>query len=177
MASLTQWTWVSSNSGRWWRTGKSGVLQSMGSQRVRHHWATEQQQLLRKRSFSLPWGRATKTVACGAGENSCGWEGQQEEKLQHPGKDRSPPRSWFTKPSCLHSHVHMRQEIGSRLRRWNWCPVDRYSKTAGVREELSSVQIRDQRPHIPHSQSQGDLPDYKHTERLLGSQRRGGITS
>ena len=26
MASLTQWTWVGTNSGRWWRTGKPGVL-------------------------------------------------------------------------------------------------------------------------------------------------------
>ena len=31
MASLTQWTWVWANSGSWWRTGKPGVLQSMGS--------------------------------------------------------------------------------------------------------------------------------------------------
>ena len=30
-----------SNSGSWWWTGKSGVLQSMASQRVRHDWATE----------------------------------------------------------------------------------------------------------------------------------------
>ena len=44
MASPTQWTWVWTNSGRWWRTGKPGVLQSMGSQRVGHGWATEQQQ-------------------------------------------------------------------------------------------------------------------------------------
>ena len=29
MASATQWTWVWANSGRWWRTGKPGVLQSM----------------------------------------------------------------------------------------------------------------------------------------------------
>ena len=41
MASLTRWTWVSVNSGSWWWTGKPGVLQSMGSQRVRHHWVTE----------------------------------------------------------------------------------------------------------------------------------------
>ena len=41
MASLTQWTWVWASSGRWWRTGKLGVLHSMGSQRVRHDWATE----------------------------------------------------------------------------------------------------------------------------------------
>ena len=44
MASLTQWTWVWANSGRQRRTGKPIVLQSMGSQRVRHAWATEQQQ-------------------------------------------------------------------------------------------------------------------------------------
>ena len=44
MASLTQWTWVWANSGRWWRTRKLGILQSMGSQRVGHDWATEQQQ-------------------------------------------------------------------------------------------------------------------------------------
>ena len=43
MASLTQWTWVRANSGKWWRTGKPGVLQSMGLQRVRHNWVTEQQ--------------------------------------------------------------------------------------------------------------------------------------
>ena len=35
-ASLTQWTWVWASSGSWWWTGKSGVLQSMGSQRDRH---------------------------------------------------------------------------------------------------------------------------------------------
>ena len=34
MASPTQWTWVWANSGRRWRTGKPGVLQSMGLQRV-----------------------------------------------------------------------------------------------------------------------------------------------
>ena len=34
MASRTQWTWVWASSGRRWRTGKPGVLQSMGLQRV-----------------------------------------------------------------------------------------------------------------------------------------------
>ena len=29
------------NSGSWWWTGRPGVLQSMGSQRVGHSWATE----------------------------------------------------------------------------------------------------------------------------------------
>ena len=41
MASPTQWTWVWENSESWWRTGRPGVLQSMGSQRVRHDWVTE----------------------------------------------------------------------------------------------------------------------------------------
>ena len=37
MASPTQWAWVWA---RWWRTGKPGMLQSMGSQRVGHDWTT-----------------------------------------------------------------------------------------------------------------------------------------
>ena len=41
MASPTQWTWVWVNSGSWWWTGKPGMLQSMGSQRVWQDWATE----------------------------------------------------------------------------------------------------------------------------------------
>ena len=41
MASPTQWTWVWVSSGSWWWTGKPGVLQSMGSQRVGHNWVTE----------------------------------------------------------------------------------------------------------------------------------------
>ena len=41
MASLTRWTWVWVNSGSWWWTGRPGMLQFMGSQRVGHDWATE----------------------------------------------------------------------------------------------------------------------------------------
>ena len=44
MASLTRWTWVWVSSGNWWWTGKPGMLQSMGSQRVGHDWVIEQQQ-------------------------------------------------------------------------------------------------------------------------------------
>ena len=40
-ASRTRWTWVWVNSGRWWWTGRPGVLQFMGSQRVGHNWVTE----------------------------------------------------------------------------------------------------------------------------------------
>ena len=40
-ASPTLWTWVWASSGSWWWTGMPGVLQSIGSQRVWHDWATE----------------------------------------------------------------------------------------------------------------------------------------
>ena len=41
MTSLTQWTWLWVSSRNWWWIGKPGVLQSVGSQRVGHNWATE----------------------------------------------------------------------------------------------------------------------------------------
>ena len=46
IASLTRWTGVWASSRSWWWTGKPGVLQSMGSQRVRHDWVTELSALL-----------------------------------------------------------------------------------------------------------------------------------
>ena len=39
--SPTQWTWAWACSRSWWWTGKSGMLQSMGSQRVWHDWVAE----------------------------------------------------------------------------------------------------------------------------------------
>ena len=53
MASLTQWTWVWVSSGSWWWTGKPGVLQSIGSQRVGHDWSTELNWLLKQQKQSL----------------------------------------------------------------------------------------------------------------------------
>ena len=41
MASPTWWTWIWVNSGSWWWTGRPGMLQFMGSQRVGHDWTTE----------------------------------------------------------------------------------------------------------------------------------------
>ena len=41
MTSPTRWTCVWVNSGSWLWTGRPGVLQFMGSQRVGHDWATE----------------------------------------------------------------------------------------------------------------------------------------
>ena len=41
MAWPTQWTWVWVNFESWWWTGRPGVLQSTGSQRVGHDWVTK----------------------------------------------------------------------------------------------------------------------------------------
>ena len=41
MASPAQWTWVWVSSGSWGWTGKPGVLQALGSQRVGHSWVAE----------------------------------------------------------------------------------------------------------------------------------------
>ena len=43
MASPNQWTWVWANCRREWRTGKPGMLQCMGLQRVGHDLTTKQQ--------------------------------------------------------------------------------------------------------------------------------------
>ena len=63
-ASLTQWTGVWASSGRWGRTGKPGG-QPMGSQRVGHNWATEQQHpMVRSLVFRLKQQRAPAWRAC-----------------------------------------------------------------------------------------------------------------
>ena len=41
MASRTWGTWVLVSSRSWWWTGKPSVLQSMGSQKIRHDWVTK----------------------------------------------------------------------------------------------------------------------------------------
>ena len=70
MASPNQWTWVWVNSGSWWWTGKPGVLQSMGSQRVGHDWVTELNWTelcfshSRSRSKSREAGSASPHKAC-----------------------------------------------------------------------------------------------------------------
>ena len=63
MALPMQWTWVWVGSGSWWWTGRPGVLQVMGSQRVGHDWATE--------------------LNYGAGKDS--WESLKEIQPVHPG--------------------------------------------------------------------------------------------
>ena len=46
------------NFGKWWGTGRPGVLHSMGSQRMGHDWATKQQQ---QRELLFPEGKGRST--------------------------------------------------------------------------------------------------------------------
>ena len=62
MASPTWWTWVWVGSRNWWWTGKPGVPQTMGSQRVGHDRAPEQnwtelvlQRLSSISTYKAPW--------------------------------------------------------------------------------------------------------------------------
>ena len=51
MVGWYHWTWVWASSRRWWKTGKPGVLQSMGSRRVGHDWELEQQRQYKVRGY------------------------------------------------------------------------------------------------------------------------------
>ena len=55
MASPTQWIWVWVNARNWLWAGKSGVLQSMGSQTVGHDWVTELNILWHFLFLGLEW--------------------------------------------------------------------------------------------------------------------------
>ena len=68
MTSPVQWTWIWANSGIWWWTGRPDVLQSMGSQRVRHDWATEHQQQWERKGLQGP-ALSTEKITW---ESNCG---------------------------------------------------------------------------------------------------------
>ena len=83
MASLTQWRWVWANSGRWLRTGKTGMLQSMGLQRVGHDWMTEQQQ--QQKDNRIVEIRRTLTALNSRGEGRCFGQGLRGDSLAKKG--------------------------------------------------------------------------------------------
>ena len=62
VTSPTWWKWVGASSGSWWWTGKPGVLQSIGSSRVGHDWATELNWTQRGPFIGqwLVWGKGRK---------------------------------------------------------------------------------------------------------------------
>ena len=58
---------------RWLRTGKPGVLQSMGSQRVGHDWETEQQQNLRGSTTTYNQGQKMPQEADMSQKGTCSY--------------------------------------------------------------------------------------------------------
>ena len=97
MASLTRWTWVWVNSGSWSWTGRPGVLQFMGLQRVGHDWATELNWTWELRSYMLSgsWTRdATRESPCTAVMSPCATRknqcSQNLNKNKRNNKKRSP---------------------------------------------------------------------------------------
>ena len=64
--SPTRWTWVWVNSGSRWWTGRPGVLQFMGSQRVRHHWVTKLNwtELILKKNLGKPYHSMVYVYVC-----------------------------------------------------------------------------------------------------------------
>ena len=112
MVSLTLWTWIWASSACWWWTGKPGVLQSMESQRVGHHWVTE-----------LNWTEETKAWFAGneVEGNSFGSSSDRfnltllfwvlQNPLDHKNFSFSP--SFFIPPSPK------QQEVESHWAWWN----------------------------------------------------------
>ena len=68
------WPWVWASSRSWWWTGKLGLLQSMGSQRVGHDWADEPNWGFKAsfllKAFSLSLSRAGRRRARGGAKGS-----------------------------------------------------------------------------------------------------------
>ena len=64
MTSPTRWIWALSKLWEWW-TGKPGVLQSMGSQRIGHNWAMQMTPPLWqkvKRNYKASWWKWKRRV-------------------------------------------------------------------------------------------------------------------
>ena len=101
MASLSQWAWVSVNSRIWWWTGRPGVLQSMGSQRLGHNWRTQLNYSSLK-TLNLFWRYCWTIIKCWAPKN---WS-FQIVVLEKPGTVQ------WNQPSAY---------IGRGLQRWLSC--------------------------------------------------------
>ena len=114
MVSLTQWTWVWASSGSWWWTGKPGLLQSMGSQRVGHKWETK---LNWSYETNLPASRFTK-------ESTCQWRRCWRCRL-NPWIRKIPwRRKWQHIPVFLPQKAHAQRSLESYSpwsgRSWTW---------------------------------------------------------
>ena len=109
MASPTQWTWVWVNSGSCWWTGRPGVLQTMGSQRVRHDWVTE----LGTKKFTI-------------------WMETQKMLNSQRNLDKEK-QSWRNQPSWLQTRLqsHSHQDRTARAQKQKHRPMEPDGKPRG----------------------------------------------
>ena len=159
MASLTQWTWVWANSGRWWRTGKPGVLQSMGPQRVGHDWdwtATTTQPLWRTVWRSLK--KLKLELLC---DPAIPLLGICPEKNMAPKETRSPcsrstaynSKTW-RQPECPPRDKRIKKmrctqwSINSHSKEWNTAIC---SNMDGPRERYTDWSQSDREGEIPYN--------------------------
>ena len=85
---LQEWTWA--NFRRWWGTGRPGMLQSLGSKRVRRDWMTEQQQQTCSNYCTTTGSQVGKMVRLSGTEE----------------KEREGKKSiWFTKVLSVHDFL------------------------------------------------------------------------
>ena len=68
-----QWIWVWVSSRSWWWTGKPGMLQSMGSQRIRHDWATELKISMWDPKSLVVFTTSQSCPPCQKVEQNCSW--------------------------------------------------------------------------------------------------------
>ena len=99
MASPTRWTWVWVSSGSWWWTGRLGMLQSMGSQRVGHDWTTEL-------NWFLGWSKPPPAHCCQRFWSRCSCF----SFTTHWGMSSSPP---LYRPPRAHSHKETARSMWS----------------------------------------------------------------
>ena len=104
MVSPTWWTWVWASSGKWWRTGKPGVLQSIGSQELdtnerlnsnRPHKDIHQSPRMRA-SWKEDSGKPTKILSTEVSllRNVVHW-GRKDQLLQRLSSNSSAGFSWI----------------------------------------------------------------------------------
>ena len=99
MASLIQWTWVWASSRSWWWTERPGVLQSMGSQRVRHDW-TELNWIKKVKEFGNKGGTIKKQSAVIKAGSRLLLKGQTDPYLWVLLKELRSPPTWRMVTSC-----------------------------------------------------------------------------
>ena len=121
-----RWAWVWVNSGSWWWTGRPGVLQFIGSQRVRHDWATElnwTEPCISSRSNGSEFAHSVFTATLQTittmnrasqvvpvVKNPPANVGDISDAGSTPGLGRSP-RGWQPTPVFLHGESHGQKSL------------------------------------------------------------------